>query len=149
MLIPANIYSSDLSDDIKRNTHKESISKSLAYNRLHYQNIMKMAELATTLTYIFCAILFFYIGLCSGRTLSGKSILTPVVIVPGHGGNQVMMKIDRKEPIRPGCPTSTGGWVQGWLDLWNFLPSRYQNSTNLFTFESNISTMYDSQTMIN
>ncbi|KAK2146492.1 hypothetical protein LSH36_605g03014 [Paralvinella palmiformis] len=84
-----------------------------------------MAKRATFLCNIVWAIILFWVGLCSGRTFSGNDTqvtLTPVIIIPGHGGNQILMKVDRREPIVPGCVTSSDGWTLGWLDLWKFLP---------------------------
>ena len=45
-----------------------------------------------------------------------SSRLSPVVLVPGDGGNQLEARLVKPDD-RTGCPTSSS-WYRLWLDVW-------------------------------
>ena len=47
--------------------------------------------------------------------------LSPVVFVPGHGGNQLEIKVNLEKPVLEHCQAKTD-WTRSWLNLWQFLP---------------------------
>jgi len=58
--------------------------------------------------------LLFSIFVCSSSSLSG---LSPIVFIPGDGGNQLEARLAKPEDSS-GCPTVTSSWYRLWLDVW-------------------------------
>jgi len=66
--------------------------------------------------------------------------VTPVVIIPGTGGNQLEAKLNRQHVLYPHCE-KTKDWFRLWLDVWSLARTK-----NLKCWCDNMKTYYDPKT---
>ena len=53
-----------------------------------------------------------------------KSALSPVILVPGHGGNQIEWKVELPEGLLDGECSDWNNldWTRSWFNLWHVMP---------------------------
>lgn len=52
-----------------------------------------------------------------GDVFAKQASIYPMVIIPGNGGNQLEVKVDKPAPTGSGCPLHAD-WYRIWLDVW-------------------------------
>lgn len=55
--------------------------------------------------------------------VAANSRLYPMVIIPGNGGNQLEIKLNKPAPTGTGCPLKAD-WHRIWLDVWQMRPGK-------------------------
>ncbi|XP_023331135.1 group XV phospholipase A2 [Eurytemora carolleeae] len=72
--------------------------------------------------------MFIFLILCSLLRLYSGADLSPIIIIPGDGGNQLEARLDKPKDTS-GCPHQDD-WHRMWLDVWSLQGSRLKYSNN-------------------
>ena len=68
-------------------------------------------------------ILLSWLPVNRARDLRYASTRSPVVFIPGNGGNQMDVMVDRPDDKNDPCPTKQN-WHRLWLDIWSLRSGR-------------------------